>query len=132
MTSGQRIILFISALLMAILAVRTFLSISPFSNLNFGPYNIHHLFIGAFLLVIAVILLVAGFTTRFVILLAGLGSALILDEIVYLIATDGSDRSYLTAVSWQGMAALVSFTLVIAGITYTFARVKRSSFKNKS
>lgn len=118
MTSGKRILLFIGAELAVFVISRIMLFFFPFTNLNLGTYNIHHLFTGAFLLVVAVIFLVLGFANHTLILMAGGASGLVLDEIVYLIATDGSDIAYLTPVSFIGAVVLIIITILIAGIGY--------------
>ena len=114
----KRLRVFIISLLFAIVLLRAFLSVLPSANLNFFGYNIHHLFIGAFLIVILLLLFIVDIINKITIILAGIGSALILDEIVYLIATDGSDASYLTAVSLWGAITLIAIILTLAIILY--------------
>lgn len=126
MTPKQKIILFVTILIATLLVVRVFLFTFPFSNLDLGPYNIHHLFLGAFLLVITVIFLNLGVSNKFVIVAAGIASALVLDEIIYLIATDGSDLAYLTPVSFWGAVILTLVVLFTAGVAYRVtAGIKR-------
>lgn len=118
MTPKQKIILFIAVLIATLFVVRVFLFTFPFSNLDLGLYNIHHLFLGAFLLVITAILLIIGISNKSVIVIAGLASAMVLDEIIYLIATDGSDLAYLTPTSLWGAVTLTLTVLVTAGVAY--------------
>ncbi len=118
MTSKQKIILFVTTLLTTLFVVRVSLFTFPFSNVNLGPYNIHHLFPGAFLLVIAVIFLNLDISNRPVIVATGVASALVLDEIIYLIATDGSDLAYLTPTSFWGAAALTFVALLTVAVAY--------------
>lgn len=127
MTIAQRALLFVGAELAVFAILRAALFISPSINLNLGATNIHHLFIGAFLLVVAVIFLLLGFANRALILAAGVASGLVLDEIVYLIATDGSDGAYLAPVSFVGALILIMITLLVMGVGYRFAARKRSS-----
>ena len=114
----KRLSIFTISLLFTLFLLRVFLSIFPSINLNFFGYNIHHLFIGAFLIVILLLLFIVDIINKITIILAGIGSALILDEIVYLIATDGSDASYLTAVSLWGAITLIAIILTLAIILY--------------
>ena len=125
MTSTQNLALFIAMLLATLFVVRASLFISPFSNLNIGPYNTHHLFLGAFLLVVVVIFLIIGISNKLVIMLAGVASALVVDEIIYLIATDGSDLAYLTPVSFWGAVALTLVVLLTAGVAHRVAAVTK-------
>ena len=118
MESKKRLRVFIISLLFTLVLFRAFLSVLPSANLNFFGYNIHHLFIGAFLTVILLLLFSVGIINKITIILAGISSALILDEIVYLIATDGSDASYLTAVSLWGAITLIAIILTLAIILY--------------
>ena len=120
----KRISIFIISLLFTIVLLRAFLSVLQSTNLNFFGYNIHHLFIGAFLTVILLLLFIVGIINKITIILAGISSALILDEIVYLIATDGSDASYLTAVSLWGAIALTAIILILAIILYNIRKHK--------
>ena len=114
----KRLSVFITSLLFTIVLLRVFLSISPSTNLHFFGYNIHHLFIGAFLIVITLILFLFDIINKFTIMLAGISSALVLDEIIYLIATDGSDASYLTLTSLWGAIFLTGIILIFAIILY--------------
>lgn len=84
-------------------------------------YNIHHLFTGTVIGIPAAILLalrVGGPWTRRISAIAfGSGTAMVLDEVVYLITTDGSNQAYLTPVSLWGAVVLIgSTTLFLAAI----------------
>lgn len=120
----QRVSLFIGSLIITIIILRIFLQLSPSTNLDVGVYNVHHLFIGAFFAVIAVVLLLFNIVNRAVIIIAGISSALVLDEIIYLIATDGSDVSYLTAVSFWGSIVMTLIILFLIIVLYYFNKQK--------
>lgn len=120
----KRLSLFIISLLTALVLLRVFLSILPSTNLNFLGYNVHHLFIGAFLMVILLLLFIVDMVNKITIVLAGISSALVLDEIIYLIVTDGSDISYLTPVSLLGMIILTGTVLILTIILYSFNKQK--------
>lgn len=127
-TEKQRLLFFLFTLLLTFSVVLSILFLFPFSNLNLGAFNIHHLFIGAFLLVVANIFIMAGVVGRLVLLVAGAASALVLDEIVYLIATDGSDFSYLTPISFIGALILIGITVIVTAFAYWVSqRVKGRS-----
>ena len=120
----QRVNIFVGSLLATLIALRIFLTFSPTTNFNFLGYNIHHLFIGAFLIVVLLIFFIFGIVNNFIIILSGVSSALVLDEIVYLIATDGSDITYLSTVSLYGAIVLASIILLIALILYKTSKQK--------
>ncbi|TDI75748.1 MAG: hypothetical protein E2O84_03875 [Bacteroidetes bacterium] len=89
-----------------------------FPDLNFvvGGFNIHHLYTGAALLIgsgLPLILRSPGGRQRWVLTTAfGIGLALVLDEWIYLIMTDGSDAAYLSLPSLAGAILLTGITAV--------------------
>ena len=118
----QKIHGFTAALLLTFMITRLYLWIFPHANINLGPYNIHHLYVGAVLLILTVILMVAGISNRIVIILAGISSALILDQLVFLTATDGADLTYLGKTSLWGGAVAVLIVAVLAQGVYWYKR----------
>ena len=114
----KRISYFIVSFLLTLMILRLFLFFSPFTNFNLGKYNIHHLFLGALILVVISVLLLMEIMNFITLILTGVSSALVVDELVYLIATDGSDSAYLSSVSWWGAGILSLAVLGIAGILY--------------
>ena len=105
--------------------LRAYLHFSPNTDLNIGRYNVHHLFTGLLLIVVGGIPLAVFRTAARGLDLAavifGAGLAMALDEWVYLIATDGSNESYLLPVSFWGavvvigLACAYTFTLATRG-----------------
>jgi hypothetical protein len=122
----RRAALLVVSMMVTFVGLRLYLYFSPDSDFNVGPYNIHHLFTGLLLITfcgIAVILF-KGRTRLLEMATVGFGSglALALDEWVYLIATDGSNASYLLPVSlWGGVVMLALACLYIA-VLYFFNR----------
>jgi len=114
----NKILIFISSLVLALAILRIFLFIFPHTNLNIGKYNIHHFFIGAFLSILVIVFFIANIVNNFVIVIAGFSSALILDQVIYLIATDGSDTAYLSSVSLWGAIILTTIVLIITSVLY--------------
>lgn len=117
----KRALLLISSLILTFIFLRVSLYLSPNSNFDVGQYNIHHLFTGVLVLTIAVIpLLLSECKTKLsdaLVIMFGIGLSLVLDEWVYLIATDGSDTAYLTPVSlWGGIIVIGLTVLYIVGI----------------
>lgn len=111
MSDRRRARLILASLLLTFVVVRVAMWRSPDADFDIGGYNIHHLFTGVLLAAAAGVPLVLrpgrspgldaasiGF---------GAGLALALDEVVYLIATDGSNASYLLPVSFWGGVVVV-------------------------
>ena len=111
MSDRRRAKLILVSLLVTFVVVRLALWRSPESDFDIGGYNIHHLFTGLLLATAAGVPLVLrpgrsrGLDIACVVFGAGL--ALSLDEVVYLIATDGSNASYLLPVSFWGGVIVV-------------------------
>lgn len=102
------------------LLLRAMLYVSPDSDLDVAGYNVHHLFTGLLLIAGGGIPLAIfrGSTRRLdaSLVLFGAGLGMALDEWVYLIATDGSNASYLLPVSWWGGVALVGLACAYAAL----------------
>ena len=111
--------------------LRAYLHFSPNTDLNIGHYNIHHLFTGLLLIAAGGIpLATLDASTRWLKLarwIFGAGLGMALDEWVYLIATDGSNASYLLPVSFWG--GVVGIGLAIAYTTTLMFYSKRADRK---
>ena len=111
MSDRRRAKLILGSLLVTFVVVRLALWRSPDSDFDIAGYNIHHLFTGVLLATAAGVPLVLrpgrsrGLDVAC--LVFGAGLALSLDEVVYLIATDGSNASYLLPVSFWGGVIVV-------------------------
>lgn len=111
MADRRRARLVLASLLLTFVVVRLAMWRSPDADFDIAGYNIHHLFTGVLLSTAAAIPLVLrpgrsrGLDVACI--LFGAGLALALDEVVYLIATDGSNASYLLPVSFWGGVAVV-------------------------
>lgn len=116
--SKSRIAYFLIPFIITIAIIRLYLSILPHTNFYLGAYNIHHLFIGSSLLIIITILLMFEIMHPLVIIAAGVSSALIVDEITFLIATDGSDLAYFAGLSWWGVILGTIITISVIYITH--------------
>ena len=126
--SSRRLVILLGALLGTFLVVRAGMLLRPDADVFLAGFNIHHAFTGVLVVTICVIPLVVGTPKpRSADLLVGglgVGLSLALDEVVYLIATDGSNQSYLTPVSWIGGAALI---LLASGYAIATARLTHGS-----
>lgn len=119
----------VAALIVTFIVTRGLLTMSPNSDFDVAGYNIHHLFTGLLLITAGGIPL-ALFAGRSLLLdiasiAFGAGLALALDEWVYLIATDGSNASYLLPVSLKGGLLMVGLAALYVLILHLASR-KRS------
>lgn len=119
MSSRQkRAYLIVAGMVGSFLILRAFLYFAPNTDLNIGRYNIHHLFTGIIVMTITGILLALfegdGSSRNAVACGFGIGLGLVLDEWVYLIATDGSNAAYWLPVSvWGGIISISVTGLLI-------------------
>lgn len=122
MSDRHRARLILASLLSTFVVVRLALWRSPDSDFDIAGYNIHHLFSGVLMITAGGLPLVLragrsrGLDAACVVFGAGL--ALALDEVIYLIATDGSNASYLLPVSFWGAVIVVGagvLWLVVVG-----------------
>jgi hypothetical protein len=122
-----------SARLLLLTIVATFgvlrlsLMLSPNSDLNVAGYNVHHLFTGVLVMFAGGVWRVLGSQAWLPLVVFGVGSGLALDEVVYLIATDGSNAAYLTRVSWIGGVITVVVALVYVAVVDRVIRRRRSA-----
>lgn len=110
-----------ASLLVTFVILRGLLFISPDSDFNVMGHNIHHLFTGLVLIVLGGVPLAIfrGHSRKveLALLVFGVGLGMALDEWVYLIATDGSNASYLLPVSfWGGVTVIAVACLYILGL----------------
>ncbi len=118
-----------TTMVVTFVVIRSMMQLSPDSDFNVGRYNIHHLFTGLLLITAGGIplalfprnsLLTDGMAAVF-----GAGLSLALDEWVYLIATDGSNASYLLPVSLRGGIVMVGLAVAYVAILYMISRDKQ-------
>ena len=125
----RRARLIVGSLVLTFAIVRVMLHASPNSDFDVAGYNIHHLFTGILLLTIGGIPLTL-FPGRSLLLdlsalLFGTGLSLVLDEWVYLIATDGTNASYLLPVSLRGGIIMIALAALYVGILYLLSNKRR-------
>jgi hypothetical protein len=116
MSDRRRARLLLVSVLLTFVAVRLSLWRSPDSDFDLAGYNVHHLFTGVALMTVGGIPLIlragrSGWLDA-ACGVFGVGLALALDEVVYLIATDGSNASYLLPVSFWGGVIVVGLGVV--------------------
>jgi hypothetical protein len=109
--------------------IRLMLHAAPDSDFDVAGYNIHHLFTGLLLIVAGGIPLAlfpgSSRLTDMAAAVFGMGLALALDEWVYLIATDGTNASYLLPVSLRGGIVMVALAVIYIGVLYIVSGKRR-------
>ena len=102
-TPKQTLLLILLPLLGTVLSLRLYLHLVGVQHVYPGGYLVHHLFVGVLIELPAAFILAFGVRKRALAFLAlgalGVGSGMILDEVTYLVATQASDRDYVSWVS---------------------------------
>ena len=122
----QTLLLILLPLLGTVLCQRLYLHLVGVQHIYPGGYLVHHLFVGVLMVIPAAFLLAFGTRRRWVALAApavlGSGSAMILDEIVYLVATKASDDDYVSGVSLRGAIVFISLAVLLLLLIYRSVR----------
>jgi len=127
-TDSARAFRFILGPMIATFAIQRFIlhHSPPETHVYLGGYLVHHLFTGALLQIPAAFALALGLRNRIARDLArvvlGVGSAMVLDEIVFLVFTDGSGNAYRNRVSFWGAFALIALAAAFLGAVQLRAR----------
>ena len=126
----RRAWLVLASLGLTFVLLRVALGVSPNSDFDVAGYNVHHLFVGVVLIVVAGVPLALiagrGWWIDLASVLFGSGLALALDEWVYLIVTDGSNASYLLPVSLWGGVVAVGLACLYVGVLLRAAGTARA------
>jgi aminoglycoside 6'-N-acetyltransferase I len=114
----RNLVLLLAAMVGTFVLLRLWLVVTPNADFNVAGYNIHHLFTGLLVVTACAIPLAldrAGGRLRDAFTAGlGVGLGMTLDEWVYLIATDGTNASYLLPVSFWGGVVVVGIAAVYA------------------
>src|SRR5688500_15113866 len=98
LSSKQTLLLILVPLLGTFLCMRLYLHLVGVQHVYPGGYLVHHLFTGVLITIPAAFVLAFEIRHRSLAIWArvalGIGSAMILDEIVYLVMTKASDDDY--------------------------------------
>lgn len=120
--SLHRVSLIIGSMLLTFVTLRVYLHFSPNTDLNVGPYNIHHLYVGLLLILIGGMPLAIfqgpGRLLDLATIVFGVGLSMSLDEWVYLITTDGTNASYLLPISFWGGVTMIGLACGYAVVLY--------------
>jgi hypothetical protein len=126
LTPKQTLLLLLLPLLSTLLCLRLYLHLVGVRHIYPGGFLVHHLFIGVLIALPAAFLLAFDMRNRLLVFSApvalGIGSALILDEVAYLVATKGTDEDYVSRVSLFGAIAVVSMAVILLLAIYRLHR----------
>jgi hypothetical protein len=121
-------LLLCGSMVVTVALLRLWLHNSPNTDLDVAGYNIHHLFTGLVFIVIGglplAIFRCASRKLPLIVFGAGLGMAL--DEWVFLIATDGSNASYLLPVSWKGAIIVTGLACIYAAALIVLDKIRNT------
>lgn len=121
--------LLVMSILLTFIALRLLLQMSPDSDLNARPYNIHHLFTGLIFITAGGVPLAVnrgeGRMVDLAIVLFGVGLGMALDEWVYLIVTPGTNADYLLPVSFWGGLVAIGLACLYVVVLVLFLRGKQ-------
>jgi hypothetical protein len=118
----QTLLLILVPLLATFAGQRLYLHLVGVHHVYPGGYLVHHLFTGVLIVMPAAFLLAFGPRRRRTAVLTrvalGIGSAMILDEIVYLVATKATDADYISPLSLRGAIVFISLGVILLWILY--------------
>jgi hypothetical protein len=119
----QTLLLILVPMLATVFSLRLYLHLVHVRHIYPGGYLVHHLFVGVLIQIPAAFLVAFGVRHRVMARVAlGIGTGLILDEIVYLVATQGSDADYVSRLSLQGSIVLILLAAVSLLVLYALHR----------
>jgi len=119
----QTLLLILLPMLATVFSLRLYLHLVHVRHIYPGGYLLHHLFIGVLIQVPAAFLVAFGVRHRVLARVAlGVGTGLILDEVVYLVATKGSDADYVSRLSLQGSIVLILLAVIFLLVLYALHR----------
>ena len=123
-TLRKRLRLFVISLALTIAIDRIFLYFYPNVNLDIGKYGVHHLYTGALLLILAIILMIFDFFSIWVMLLAGYSAALVLDEWIFIVVQGGGDDLYFSKISLLGAIGLSLLVIILILFLFDIKKTK--------
>lgn len=119
----QTLALILLPMLATVLVLRLYLHLVHVRHIYPGGYLVHHLFIGVLIEVPAAFLLAFGTRYRRLARVAvGIGSGLMLDELVYLVTTRASDADYVSRTSLIGSVIFVFLAMICLVALYVLHR----------
>jgi hypothetical protein len=110
-----RLILF--PMLGTVVCQRLYLHLVRVQHIYPGGHLVHHLFVGVLIVIPAAFVSAFGTRSRVVALLTpvalGIGSAMVLDEVAYLVLTRATDEDYVSRTSLYGAVVFITLAVVV-------------------
>jgi hypothetical protein len=129
LTPRQTLLLILLPMLVTFVAQRLYLHLVRVQHIYPAGYLLHHLYTGALIVIPAAFVLAFGTRHRVLARLApaalGAGSAMVLDEATYLVATKASDDDYVSPISLWGAVVLISLATLLLLALYRTHREKK-------
>jgi hypothetical protein len=112
LTPKGTLLLILVPMLATFVGQRLYLHLIRVQHIYPAGYLLHHLFTGTLIVIPSAFILAFGTRNRLLTFFApatlGIGSAMILDELVYLVATKATDNDYISPLSLGGAAIFIS------------------------
>jgi len=125
-TPKQSLLLILSAMWITFLGLRLSLHLGGVRHVYPGGHLVHHFFFGAILILPAAFLLAFPPRSRWLrfatLALLGMASALLLDEFVYMLATQTTDADYISRIPFLGALVLISSATLLLLSLYLYHR----------
>jgi hypothetical protein len=122
----QTLLLILLPLLGTFGCLRLYLHLMGVRHIFPGGYLVHHLFVGILIALPAAFLLAFDTLDRRLAISSrvalGIGSAMILDEVIYLVATKATDEDYVSGVSLFGALAFIFLAAMLLLALYKLNR----------
>jgi hypothetical protein len=104
---------------------------SPDTHVFVAGFLVHHLFSGVLILVPTAFALALGIKSALkrnvALVTLGFSSAMVLDEVIYLVCTDGTGTAYRGAVSFWGAVVLLTLAAIfLVGVQYGSGRCSKT------
>jgi len=107
---------------------RLYLHLVRVQHIYPGGLLVHHLFTGALITICSGFVLAFGTRNRLLDNLApavlGIGSAMVLDEVTYLVATHATDADYVSPLSLGGAIVFIALAVLLLLLLYHLQRDK--------
>jgi hypothetical protein len=127
-SARKTLTLILVPMLVTFVLQRLYLHLVRVQHLYPAGHLLHHLFTGTLIVIPSAFVLAFGPRRRLSALVApvglGIGSAMVLDEIVYLVATQATDKDYVSPLSLGGAVVLVSLASAFLLVLYRCHRRK--------
>lgn len=120
MLINDSLILFFVGMIGTIAFVRLYLLFFPQTNLYVFGRNVHHLYFGALMLLILNVTNIAGLKGWEFVALSSIGSGLVVDQLVYLVASSGGHRAYFSTLSFFGMVLVLALLVFVGFLSSGF------------